>query len=218
MWARKEPEMLDPPEKTQEDVTSEFCRSCDRSAENSRSESRVAITAQRSRHNSHVSAQTLARVHTWADHVLLCLVRIAVELSCSEVARYYSQQSAISHTQPDFSVNIGFGVHLGWAMRAPVTLGGKVDMSLVSPHVQLSEQMESLTKTYGVPILITTTVYALLSPPLRAICRLVDVVKVADMDQIVGLYALDMCDDDVAALARRYVSYYLSSSIVVCFF
>jgi hypothetical protein len=91
----------------------------------------------------------------------------------------------------------------------------KLDVVALSPHVTLAERLEGLTKAYGVPILLSGAAYALLSPQVRQLCRLVDVVRVGGgggggggSGVTVPLYTFDVCDEDVLALIQRYVRHH----------
>ena len=56
---------------------------------------------------------------------------------------------------PNYSVKMGFGLHMGWAIEGAIGSDFKIDASYLSPNVKLSDHLELLTKTYGVPILIS---------------------------------------------------------------
>jgi class 3 adenylate cyclase len=44
---------------------------------------------------------------------------------------------------------MGVGLHTGWAIEGAIGSSKKIDASYISPHVNMTEFLESSTKTYG---------------------------------------------------------------------
>ena len=59
----------------------------------------------------------------------------------------------------NFKVRMGFGLHVGWAIEGAIGSHFKVDASYLSPNVNMAARLEGATKTYGVPLLITGSLY-----------------------------------------------------------
>merc|ERR1711988_1695328 len=64
---------------------------------------------------------------------------------------------------PGYKVRIGSGLHVGWAIEGAIGSNRKINASYLSPHVNFTEYLESSTKAYGVPLLISEQFYNLLS-------------------------------------------------------
>ena len=113
------------------------------------------------------------------------------------------------HIRPNFKVDMGFGLHHGWAIEGaigsydtmlrchascsahPCGFGAavvaishelfvsrcamscdtcrvhKVDVSYLSPHVNMSARLEAATKQFGVPMLLSGSFVKLLSPEVK---------------------------------------------------
>jgi hypothetical protein len=67
----------------------------------------------------------------------------------------------------------------------------KIDASYLSPHVNMSEYLESSTKAYGVPLLLSEAFFRLLSPHANKYCRQVDRIKRSDAEEPFGLFTYD---------------------------
>ena len=93
---------------------------------------------------------------------------------------------------PNYSVKMGFGLDQGWAIEGAIGSEFKIDASYLSPHVNLSSRMEAATKQYGVPFLISSNVFSILSPELRKICRKIDVVTVKGSKVPIALYTINI--------------------------
>lgn len=50
---------------------------------------------------------------------------------------------------------MGFGLHIGWAIEGAIGSFYKIDASYLSPHVTIASRLESMTKYYGVFILVS---------------------------------------------------------------
>ena len=72
----------------------------------------------------------------------------------------------------------------------------KIDASYLSPHVNFTEFLESSTKEYGIPLLLSEPFYKLLSPQAQKYCRQVDRIKRTNGDEPIGLYTYD-CDMNI---------------------
>jgi len=91
---------------------------------------------------------------------------------------------------PGYLVRIGSGLHVGWAIEGAIGSNRKIDASYLSPHVNFTEFLESSTKAYGVPLLISESFYKLLSPLAAKYVRNVDRVRKPGEDPI-GFYTYD---------------------------
>jgi len=88
----------------------------------------------------------------------------------------------------DFTVRMGYGLHLGWAVEGAVGSKHKVDATYLSPNVNMASRLEAATKQYSVNILMSHTVYEGMSAELQGECREIDRVTVKGSDQPIGLY------------------------------
>lgn len=69
---------------------------------------------------------------------------------------------------PSFKVDMGFGLHHGWAIEGAIGSVHKIDVSYLSPHVNMSARLEAATKQFGVPLLLSGSFVKLLSGPVRS--------------------------------------------------
>lgn len=77
-----------------------------------------------------------------------------------------------------FKVKIGFGLHIGWSIEGAIGSEFKIDASYLSPNVSMSARLEGATKGYGVPLLFSSDLHALLTPNFQLYTRQVDFVKI----------------------------------------
>ena len=129
-----------------------------------------------------------------ADSALYAFLKTLVELnryatficnfSTSAMARLYKRF-------PNYTVRIGSGLHVGWAIEGAIGSHRKIDASYLSPHVNMTEFLESSTKAYGVPLLLSEPFYKLLSIETKKYIRQVDRIRKSEKDEPMGIYVYD---------------------------
>lgn len=133
-----------------------------------------------------------------ADAALAAFIIIQAALKRSKKLQEYSSRSDLNARMPNFSVKLGFGLHVGWAIEGAIGSHHKIDASYLSPHVNMAARLEAATKQFGVPLLLSESFVSLLSPAVRRRCRQIDCVTVKGSNQPIGLFTLDV---DAAAAA-----------------
>jgi class 3 adenylate cyclase len=128
-----------------------------------------------------------------ADQALLTFCRALIELSTYQ--DFICNFSAAANERlykrfPGYLVRIGSGLHVGWAIEGAIGSNRKIDASYLSPHVNFTEFLESSTKAYGVPLLISEPFFKMLSPYSAKYIRNVDQIRKPGEDQL-GLYTYD---------------------------
>lgn len=90
----------------------------------------------------------------------------------------YRSYEKLNERMPNYSVKMGFGLHVGWAIEGAIGSDFKIDVSYLSPNVKLSDELEASTKLFGTPLLMSGYVYDLMTDETKAKCRQVDKVKI----------------------------------------
>jgi class 3 adenylate cyclase len=128
-----------------------------------------------------------------ADKALYSFIKTMIEMVRHEDFLCNFSPRALSELyerMPGYKCRIGCGLHFGWAIEGAIGSSKKIDASYISPHVNMSETLESSTKEYGVPLLMSGPFYNLLSPEAAADCRKVDVI--GKSKKASGLYTYDV--------------------------
>jgi class 3 adenylate cyclase len=76
------------------------------------------------------------------------------------------------------SINMGFGLHTGWAIEGAIGSDFKIDASYLSPNVNLASRIEAATTQYGLPFLLSGELYKILTKKTQSYMRQIDCVTV----------------------------------------
>lgn len=133
------------------------------------------------------------RVSELADNALLAFCHALIELCrYQDFIMDFSVQAMNKLYQRNLTkCRIGSGLHVGWAIEGAIGSPLKIDASYLSPHVNMSEYLESSTKAYGVPLLLSEAFYRLLTPTAQKYIRQVDRVRRSDNEEPFGLFTYD---------------------------
>jgi len=85
-------------------------------------------------------------------------------------------------------IQIGIGINTGSLMLGTVGGQNRMDGTVISDAVNLASRVESLTKNYGVALLITQPTYSRLKNPSQYAIRTLDTVKVKGKSEAVTVY------------------------------
>lgn len=157
----------------------------------SRRASVAAIGQAQAQGNFEVVDHTAGVTHL-ADAALASFIIIQSALKRSAKLQEYSGREDLNARLPGFSVRMGFGLHVGWAIEGAIGSTHKIDASYLSPHVNMASRLEAATKQFGVPLLLSETFVMLLSPNARRYVRQIDCVTVKGSKEPVPLYTVDM--------------------------
>lgn len=133
------------------------------------------------------------KVSELADNALLAFCHALIELCRYQdfIMNFSVQATNRLHQRNLTKCRIGSGLHVGWAIEGAIGSPLKIDASYLSPHVNMSEYLESSTKAYGVPLLLSEAFYRLLTPSAQKWIRQVDRVRRSENEEPFGLFTYD---------------------------
>ncbi len=86
---------------------------------------------------------------------VLSFLKIIAALKRSRKLVKYKENKKLNERMPNYSVKMGLGLHVGWAIEGAIGSFYKIDASYLSPHVNMASRLEGATKQFGVPLLIS---------------------------------------------------------------
>mmetsp|Transcript_24385 Transcript_24385/g.35798 ORF Transcript_24385/g.35798 Transcript_24385/m.35798 type:complete len:840 (+) Transcript_24385:136-2655(+) len=155
------------------------------------------------RKGAQIDLRRIPGVDTLADMALIAYCKIIAEINRSkEILAYRSEERLTMNGTQEFKVRMGFGLHAGWAIEGAVGSLQKVDATYLSPHVNMAARLESSSKQYGVPILVSQNFFDLMTEDAKAKCRRLDVITVKGSEVPIGIYTYD-CRQDQHFRSKR---------------
>ena len=148
--------------------------------------------------NKVVDLRRVPGVDKLADHALVGYLKIIAEINRSPKILDYRKEPRLTHNgTQEYHVSMGFGLHAGWAIEGAVGSVHKVDATYLSPHVNMAARLETSSRQYGVPILISQIAYDLFSTGTQQLCRKCDVVTVKGSEVPIGIYTYDCLESQM---------------------
>jgi hypothetical protein len=111
----------------------------------------------------------------------------------------FNEMRKQQQSEEQFKVRMGFGLHAGWAIEGAVGSIYKVDATYLSPHVNMAARLETSSRQYKVPLLMSHFFYELLSETPQKKCRKLDVITVKGSEVPTAVYTYDCFQDQIFA-------------------
>ncbi|MDC1215256.1 adenylate/guanylate cyclase domain-containing protein [bacterium] len=145
------------------------------------------------------SAEIQNEINKVAENALASFVAIIAGLRRSSKLNTYTNDARLKKRLSGFQVNMGFGLHAGWAIEGAIGSEHKVDASYLSPNVNLSARLEAATKQFDVPILVSDTFVGLCGVGVQNRLREIDKVLVKGSSEPMGVFTFDVSSDAAPA-------------------
>jgi len=105
--------------------------------------------------NDEVKLANCEQVNQLCDMSMISFLKIIAALKRSRKLLKYKNHEGLNQRMPNYSVKMGFGLHVGWAIEGAIGSFYKIDASYLSPNVNMASRLEAATKQFGVPLLIS---------------------------------------------------------------
>lgn len=138
------------------------------------------------------------KVNQLCDMAMISFLKIMAALKRARKMKVYAKHEGLNKRMPGYTVRLGYGLHLGWAIEGAIGSYYKIDASYLSPHVNMAGKLEEMTKAFGAPLLISGAAYDWFTDGTKAMCRQIDHVLIKGMEETLRLYTCDVFIDDLA--------------------
>jgi class 3 adenylate cyclase len=135
---------------------------------------------------------TLYNAQSVADMAVLSYLKAIIRINKDNRVLHYQDDPCLREALPGYKVNMGFGLHFGWAIEGAIGSRSKIDASYLSPNVNMAARLEAATRQYGVTLLLSGDVYDLLTIPIQKLCRHIDTVEVKGSKIPLRIYTIDV--------------------------
>jgi class 3 adenylate cyclase len=128
-----------------------------------------------------------------ADMSIAAFCKILASLqTSSSLAAYRGHPRIQSFLGANYRVNLNVGLHAGWAFEGAMGSEYKIDASYISPNIAITADIETATRHYRVPLLITEDVIRLCSTGICTKCRKIDTVHISGHHDELDLFCVDL--------------------------
>ena len=94
---------------------------------------------------------------------------------------------------PNAKPTLNFALHSGWTIEGAIGSECKIDACYMSPNLQASYKIEKLCEYYDQQILVSETLYNIMSLKARMTLRKIDVIKMEkEHKEPLGIYTYDL--------------------------
>lgn len=153
-----------------------------------RSDCKITETAE----ETQIELLKTPKVSQTADLAVLALVKMIADITKAQSLQKYKNNKGLQERIPNYAgVKMGFGLHVGWAIEGPIGSEYKIDASYLGSHVHMASRLEGATKAYGASMLITGSVYDLMTKN-RSNLRHIDRVIPTGETEVTDLYTIDI--------------------------
>ncbi len=127
-----------------------------------------------------------------AELALLSFLKVIIEIQVNKKIVAFNKNKILQQKIKNFKVNMGFGLHVGWAIEGAIGSSYKIDASYLSPNVNLTSRLEAATRQFGVDILFSGKIHDMLTTKkIKDYCRHVDTVTVKGSINPMRFYTID---------------------------
>ncbi|CAD8196025.1 unnamed protein product [Paramecium octaurelia] len=126
------------------------------------------------------------------DMAVLAFLKIITGISISKKLEKYKKHEGLNARMKDYSVKMGFGLHMGWGIEGAIGSGFKIDASYLSPNVNMASRLEAATKQFGALILVSGILKQYLTEECQKQMRMIDIVTVKGSIVPLELHTIDM--------------------------
>jgi class 3 adenylate cyclase len=129
---------------------------------------------------------------TMADMAVLGFLKVIIRINKDKRILAYRNEPGVMTKIPGYKVNMGFGLHRGWAIEGAIGSSFKIDASYLSPNVNIAARLEAATQQFGITFMLSEDIYKQLSDDLKMICRHIDTVLLKGSKIPMELYVIDV--------------------------
>lgn len=114
--------------------------------------------------NKEITLRETKSVQQLADMSVISFLKIISSINKSRKLFKYRLNTELTDRIPNYTVKMGFGLHVGWAIEGAIGSFYKIDASYLSPNVNMASRLEAATKQFGVQLLLSGELYHIMSP------------------------------------------------------
>jgi class 3 adenylate cyclase len=129
---------------------------------------------------------------TVGDMAIASFIRLTICVRGATHITELVQNPVLQKRLPGYTVRLGCGLHVGWAIEGALGTQKKIDATYLSPATNIAMGLEGATKQYGNLLLISQETFKLFSPFVQKLVRRIDRVFPTAGAEPFDLYTYDL--------------------------
>jgi class 3 adenylate cyclase len=128
---------------------------------------------------------------TVGDQAMASFIRLTICVRGATHITELVQNPVLQKRLPGYTVRLGCGLHVGWAIEGALGTQKKIDATYLSPATNIAMGLEGATKQYGNLLLVSQETFKLFSPFVQRLVRRIDRVWATAGADAFDLYTYD---------------------------
>jgi len=124
---------------------------------------------------------------------LITTVKIVSEMRrAAHINQFYKRPEIVHKFGQGSRPHLTFALHMGWTIEGTIGSESKIDACYLSPHMQASYKLQELCDFFDQQILVSESLYSMMSLKARNTLRKIDVVVMKEHKEPLGIYTYDL--------------------------
>lgn len=155
-----------------------------------------ASEAQRQNANETIRCAPQITPSAMADAAICAFLKCQIDLEKENqdgcLAVYASYEAVLRRFGEDFKIQMGFGMHVGWAIEGAIGSDLKIDATYLSPHVEMSDRLEASSKRFGAKLNLSHWLVNLATPAIQHLVRPIAKIRCEGVPCPLTVYTFDL--------------------------
>jgi len=131
---------------------------------------------------------------------------VTAAVNMQKTLKTYNSYRQSSGYEP---ISIGIGINTGRMILGTIGFETRMDSTVIGDSVNLASRLEGLTKTYAIPIAISSYTLKALSEPDKFLLREIDIVQVKGKEEAITVYEVfDSNEEDLLEIKKKSLARY----------
>lgn len=135
-----------------------------------------------------------------ADAAITAFIKCQIELENENadgcLTCYASYDAVLRRFGPSFKIQMGFGMHVGWAIEGAIGSDLKIDATYLSPHVEMSDRLEASSKIFHAKLNMSHWLVRLATQNIKAHVRAIAKIRCDGIPVPLTVYTFDISNNE----------------------
>jgi len=135
-----------------------------------------------------------------ADAAITAFIKCQIDLDNENLdgclTCYATYDAILRRFGPGFKIQMGFGMHVGWAIEGAIGSDLKIDATYLSPHVEMSDRLEASSKIFKAKLNLSHWLVNLATPGIQHHIRPIAKIRCEGVPVPITVFTFDVTNND----------------------